>query len=353
MACSKCGNTLTLEDIKSKLTCDFCYAKHCVACSGLSSSECRVTQLSKRSLFFACKACIGLVKVCDNKIEASLNSFQLEIGNSIEQLKHGLEKTFNDRIDKLFCEMDKKTDQTLEKMTLLVNQIAISVDSGTRVSRDVGVEDLTAEPVPASLPVSTNVPLASTVVQGKNGQCDHEPETPIRQNILSLSQVNRAFDAVLNNKFGNGGQNNGNDGVCLVEPHLLPHAIHKGKENLKGGRNSGNKGNKNSPIVGTAKELPSGISLAAAVDPPKKAQLHVTNLAVGCTAESVTNYILAKQPEVTSVRVQSLKPRYDHYTAFKVDVDEKFRQTLLSSEFWPEKVKIRNFSHGPNWKRGK
>lgn len=90
-------------------------------------------------------------------------------------------------------------------------------------------------------------------------------------------------------------------------------------------------------------------AIMAAAPPQSKAEIHAFNLSVNCTEEDLRQYIKENIGD-TEIYVQKLNARHDFYSSFKIEVDEQYKTTIMSADFWPDEVRIQDFVHGPNWK---
>lgn len=91
-------------------------------------------------------------------------------------------------------------------------------------------------------------------------------------------------------------------------------------------------------VVGSKKSLGDGIMRSA----PKLVDIYVGNVNLGVTEEIVAKYI-KDETNVIIEKCTALNTRNPNYSSFKISVGLKDRETLLSSDVWPEGVICRKF----------
>ncbi|KAK5639551.1 hypothetical protein RI129_012043 [Pyrocoelia pectoralis] len=93
------------------------------------------------------------------------------------------------------------------------------------------------------------------------------------------------------------------------------------------------------PVIGTgAKNAISTLKAA-----PKKTYLHISRLDPDTKESDILEYLASTTKEITCEKMNSMAPQI--YSSFKIGVDQKFVEKLLTPESWPNGVTVKLFFH--------
>lgn len=120
-------------------------------------------------------------------------------------------------------------------------------------------------------------------------------------------------------------------------------------KNRHNNNNVGNRKNRQNIIVGSA-EVSGDENFAAdssrrtmdGTQEPKRATIYIGKIKSGVPAQVIKEYILKQCPQIGDVLVEKL-PVKGKNQSFKVEIDFKLRETVMSPNLWPAGVEIRKF----------
>lgn len=113
MKCFHCSQEIPDDEAKKRIKCDICKNTFCIMCSGLSATEIRVMELTKRNLIFNCKPC------------GKNTNMALIIASVENTMKQLLDNTKSDLETKL-AKLQNEIFHLKESNTQLVNLLALN-----------------------------------------------------------------------------------------------------------------------------------------------------------------------------------------------------------------------------------
>lgn len=316
MSCSKCSGPLSADDVKWKLNCDFCSSSHCFACSHLTLTEARCTQLVSRTLMFACDGCkLGL---------QNPNTPTMEFGDLLARMKSEFESLLAVKMNELTQNFNSEMLDLKTKISNLTesNIDLVRLQASLSSSRNSTYHRKTALSPPKNIEVPT--------VSAHHEQVERKNAAGVRSKIQS--QI-KSSDASLN------------VAGCGDDHHQLFTKVKADKSSRKqkgafqkpiNASESMTKPKKHKDgVVGTGKAR-SDVRMVH-----KKSFIFVSRFAPGTSEDSVKNIVSDHCPEVVCESVQSKHPLL--YSSFKITVDSYNDQKAMDPDIWPEGTFINRF----------
>lgn len=290
--CDQCKAVISEDCEGNILKCDICLLNYCSSCFSISPTEVRVIPLKKRVLCICCTSCKPIATQC------------LAMRDKIKHLEEEIRLLKNCIDDKNIIIADKTQIITL----MQENQ---NKKSGN---------------------------LHQPITYDKDKNISNET----RENMITLSQVSKAVDSAL-------GNSNKPSQRVTSKPANTSNTIPTSTSI----RNSNEL-----DFMGTARETSTSIRKVKTTDNnqreiancgqflgvPMKKWFHVSRAKHSTTSNTVLEYIKKKINIKTNEEIAVTKLKTSGDTAsFKVGIDLKYQQQMISDGFWPENIVCRNF----------
>lgn len=354
MSCSRCNLTLSADEIKWKINCDFCGLAHCLACSRLTTTETRCTQLTTRTLLFVCAAC-RLVK-------------HDHAGCTSENLVDGFARMKSDMESLLVMKMDKLTEGFNREIQNLKTVISDLTASNVKI---VTTLQSTATSVPyVKSPRSSNKKVSKNcqdqiisadavkqTLQNVNKQILESKQRKVMQNLIdnNTSYSSKLIKGTIHTNLragSTGNETNSGEGsgrtvieqgntpstsqLSVTADEFIPVKLRRKARSVK-----------KPVVVGTAVVAPSEDAFMGREANDKKAWLFVSRVKDGIDETIVKDYIKRKaeldDKDVVVKRIETSYEKKDS-NCFQVGIKFELKDQLYEVDFWPKGVAFRRFN---------
>lgn len=306
MTCSSCKVELAADELEKKIRCDSCRAKLCQRCSGLSSTEVRVMQLTgRRTLKYTCGSCCsqGNPMLAQAMFDQRMHGMEKLITDLFNTCLSSMKADFGARMGELYDQVNMLKESNIQLVHLMMPQ---SLDSGEMSSRpgssggrgqQVRIVDKMVQHPKSSNNSSVSPPASQ---QTESGSVSSVPNIS-RRNVSSSVNTHASSSAPVDHR---------------------------------------QRVNRRPAVVGSRK--PDGSKLVAA-DVQKRTSIFVSRIDKQVSAGDLQDYLRSTFGPAENFLIEEQTVRSGDYRSYRVQARLDLLKQLLEPSNWPENVLVKRF----------